>query len=87
MNFVRRRNIAFRFPLAFVVFVVSVSASAQTSPEVDAAKAQEHLLKHVGPIYPAMAKAASAREIVLGIEIDQFGHGTTIKSLSGPSML
>src|SRR5277367_3550994 len=66
----------------------ALAVVAQTSVEIDGAEAQKHLLKHVDPMYPAIAKVAQIQgEVVLQIEIGEDGHVTSAKALSGPPML
>ena len=75
----------FLFLLGFAAFA---SAVAQTSLEIDGTEAQKHLLKHVDPVYPAIARVAQIQgEVVLQIEIAEDGHVANVKALSGPPML
>jgi TonB family protein len=88
MNFVHGRDIARSLSLVLALFVSVNSAIAQTTPDVDDVEAQAHLLKHIDPIYPPIAKAARINgEVVLQIEIDRSGQVTKVKPISGPAML
>jgi len=69
-------------------FAAFASAVAQESLEIDETEAQKHLLKHVDPVYPAIAMAAQIQgAVVLQIEIAEDGHVRKVKALSGPPML
>jgi len=82
MNFERVKK------LLFVLLIASVPAMAQTSVVVDAAEARKHLITHVDPVYPAIAKAAQVQgDVVVQISIGKDGKVTTVKAISGPSML
>ena len=88
MVFINKTNVVRIYALISVMFFALVSTFAQSSFEVDAVEAQKHLLKHVDPIYPPIAKAVHVQgEVVLQIEIGQDGHVLNAKPLSGPEML
>lgn len=79
------RNLIGIFPLLLIALV---SAAAQTSLSVDSADAQKHLLTHIDPVYPAIAKAAQVQgDVVLQIDIGRDGQVTKLKAISGPSLL
>ena len=74
--------------MLFGIFAVSAVAIAQTSFKVDDADAQQHLLKHVDPEYPGIAKAAQVQgEVVLQLDIGTDGRVMKATPLSGPPML
>ena len=67
---------------------MSAFAIAQTPFKVDEADAQQHLLKHVDPEYPAIAKVAQIQgEVVLQLDIGTDGRVINVTPLSGPPML
>src|SRR5277367_2622993 len=87
MKFTHGKDIG-RVFLFLLAGFAALAVVAQTSVEIDRAEAQKHLLKHVDPLYPAIAKAAQIQgEVVLQIEISEDGHVTNVKTLSGPPML
>ncbi len=88
MNSVAKRNATWAFA-AFLTVVASFAyAAAQAPPDVSDVEAQAHLLKHVDPVYPAIARVAQVQgQVALQIGIDPQGHVTTVKAISGPPML
>lgn len=74
--------------LLVVLLIAFIPAVAQTSATTDAAEAQKHLITHVDPVYPAIAKAAQVQgDVVLQVSIAKDGKVTTVKAVSGPPML
>jgi outer membrane biosynthesis protein TonB len=71
--------------LGIAVLFASAEATGQSAAIVSDMEARDHLLKHIDPIYPAIAKAAQVQgPVVLQLEIDQSGQVAKIKALSGP---
>jgi len=71
-----------------MLLAAATPAVAQTPLSVDAAEAQKHLVKHVDPVYPAIAKAAQVQgDVVLKIDIGKDGKVTKVQPVNGPPML
>jgi TonB family protein len=61
------------------------NAVAKSVPETEA---RQHLTQKTDPIYPPIAAAAHVQgDVVISVVIDQQGHVSSEKVISGPAML
>ena len=68
--------------------MVPSSVLAQERIIVDASEVQKHLVTHVDPVYPAIARAANVSgAVVLQITIGKDGKIANVTTISGPLML
>ena len=74
--------------VAFALIVVSAFGQGPNEGYVLESEATSHLLSHMEPVYPAIAKAAHVQgNVLLHADVDEHGKVTKVEAIGGPPML
>jgi len=78
------------FVLIATIFLCGPRLYAQVSNKgpFTQVEAEQHLIQHPDPVYPAIAKAAHVQgDVFLNADVDEFGKVTKVEPIFGPPML